>query len=69
MDLEQVFMSFCSFGAGSKEVVPLMDGAKFSRLFRDLKLLDKKLTVTDVDIIFAKAKTYVLWLMLYIHSC
>jgi len=54
--LEQVFISFCSFGAGSKDVVPLMDGAKFGKLFRDLKLLDKKLTSTDVDIIFTRAK-------------
>ena len=54
--LEQVFVSFCSFGAGSKDVVPMMEGAKFGKLFRDLKLLDKKLTATDVDIIFARAK-------------
>ena len=54
--LEEIFMSFCSFGAGSKDVAPLMDGAKFGKLFRDQKLLDKKLTPTDVDIIFTRAK-------------
>lgn len=54
--LEQVFKSFCSFGSGSKDEVPMMDGAKFAKLCRDLKLLDKKLTPTDVDIIFSKCK-------------
>ena len=51
-DLEEVFESFCSFGAGSKDSGPMMDNAKFAKMFRDLKLLDKKLTETDVDIIF-----------------
>ena len=51
-DLEEVFESFCSFGAGSKGSDPMMDNAKFAKMFRDLKLLDKKFTETDVDIIF-----------------
>jgi len=55
-DLEVVFESFCAFGAGKDGSAPQMDGAKFGKLFRDLKLLDKKLTSTDVDIVFAKAK-------------
>lgn len=33
-----------------------MDGAKFAKMTKDLKLLDKNLTSTDVDIIFTKVK-------------
>ena len=32
--------------------LPEMDNAKFAKLFRDLKLYDKKFTSTDTDIIF-----------------
>lgn len=53
--LESVFSSFCSFGGG-KTGNELMDNAKFAKLFRDLKVLDKKLTATDIDIIFSKVK-------------
>ena len=31
-----------------------MDGAKFSKLFKDTKTFDKKFTATDADLIFAK---------------
>ncbi|XP_071509307.1 tubulin polymerization-promoting protein family member 2-like [Diadema antillarum] len=59
-DLQAVFKSFCAFGAG-KDGDALMDNAKFGKLFRDLKLYDKKFTSTDTDIIFSrpevKAKT------------
>lgn len=51
--LETVFKSFCSFGAG-KDGTALMDNAKFAKLFRDLKLFDKKFTATDADIIFSR---------------
>ena len=54
--LEQTFSSFCAFGAGSKDSAALMDGAKFAKLCRDMKLLDKKLTETDIDIIFNRSK-------------
>ena len=54
--LEETFRSFCAFGAGSKDSTALMDGAKFAKLCRDMKLLDKKLTATDVDIIFTRSK-------------
>ena len=54
-DLESVFKSFCAFGAG-KDGIALMDNAKFAKFFRDLKLLDKKVTATDVDITFNKVK-------------
>ena len=33
-----------------------MDGKTFAKLAKDTKLLDKKLTMIDVDIIFAKIK-------------
>lgn len=51
-ELETVFKSFCAFGAGSKGGEALMDNAKFGKLFRDLKVYDKKFTSTDTDIIF-----------------
>jgi hypothetical protein len=55
LSLEDAFREYCSFG--DKDSLPLMmDGAKFAKMCRDCKLLDKKLTATDVDIIFAKAK-------------
>ena len=50
--LKTVFSSFCAFGAGAKDAKPLMDNAKFGKMFRDLKLYDKKFTSTDTDIIF-----------------
>lgn len=60
-ELKTVFKSFCAFGAGSKDAQPEMDNAKFAKLFRDLKLYDKKFTSTDTDIIFnrpeVKSKT------------
>lgn len=51
-ELKTVFKSFCAFGTGSKDAQPEMDNAKFAKLFRDLKLYDKKFTSTDTDIIF-----------------
>lgn len=53
--MEEVFKSFCAFGAG-KDGVALMDNSKFAKLARDLKLLDKKLTATDIDIIFNRTE-------------
>ncbi|KAK2152403.1 hypothetical protein LSH36_330g11062 [Paralvinella palmiformis] len=54
MSLQEVFKSFCTFG--DKSAPPLMDGAKFAKLFRDMKILDKNMTTTDVDIVFSKIK-------------
>ena len=54
--MEDVFRSFCTFGSGLHEDVALMDGAKFGKFCRDTKILDKKLTSTDADIIFAQVK-------------
>lgn len=34
-----------------------IDGKSFSKLAKDTKLLDKKLTSTDIDLIFAKFKS------------
>jgi hypothetical protein len=53
--MEEVFKSFCAFGAG-KEGTALMDNSKFAKLARDLKLLDMKLTATDIDIIFNRTE-------------
>ena len=56
LGLEEAFRQFCSFGDGKLASSLMMDGAKFAKMCRDCKLLDKKLTATDVDIIFAKSK-------------
>jgi hypothetical protein len=55
--MEDIFKSFCAFGADkSAAAAPMMDGAKLAKMCRDLKLLDKNFTATDVDIIFTKVK-------------
>lgn len=55
--MEAVFKSFCAFGAGDKgSAAAMMDGAKLAKMSRDLKLLDKNLTATDIDIMFSKVK-------------
>jgi len=33
-----------------------MDGKTFAKLAKDCKILDKKLTATDIDLVFAKVK-------------
>jgi len=33
-----------------------MEGKAFAKLAKDTKLIDKKLTATDIDLIFAKVK-------------
>jgi len=53
--LEQLFNSFCAFGGG-KETTAEMDNAKFAKLCRDTKMIDKKFTGTDADLIFTKSK-------------
>lgn len=45
--LEEIYLSFASRG--------LINGAKFAKFMRDNKLLNSKLSATDVDLIFAKA--------------
>lgn len=44
------------FGGGAKDSTALMDGPKFGKFCRDMKILDKRVSSTEVDIIFAKAK-------------
>ena len=56
LSMEEVFKSFCAFGSKDAHGAPQMDGAKLAKLARDCKILDKKLTSTDVDIIFSKVK-------------
>ncbi len=46
--LSQIFSSYAPKGE--------MDGRTFAKLTKDTKLQDKKLTSTDVDLIFAKVK-------------
>ena len=47
-------MSFASFAV--RVPVEDLDGAKFSKLCRDAKLLGKRFGAIDVDIVFAKVK-------------
>jgi len=48
-NLTGVFADYCG-----KEKT--MDGKAFAKVAKDCKLIDKKLTATDVDLIFAKVK-------------
>lgn len=48
--LKQVFLSFTQ---NKNE----MDGKTYAKLAKDCKLIDKKLTTTDIDLSFAKVKT------------
>jgi hypothetical protein len=47
--LEEVFLGFTG---GAHE----MDGKTFAKMAKDTKILDKALTATDIDLIFAKVK-------------
>jgi len=47
--LKEVFEGFT---AGAAE----MDGKTFAKMAKDTKILDKALTATDIDLIFAKVK-------------
>lgn len=53
--LERLFVSFCTFGV-AKDAVALMDGTKFAKFCKDMGLIGKNLTATDVDIIFTQSK-------------
>jgi p25-alpha len=53
--LRAVFSSFCSFGAGQSGSAE-MDSAKFVKLSKESSLVDKKLSTTDLDLIFTKSK-------------
>lgn len=47
--VEEVFYSYTA-------KAPEMDGKTLAKLAKDTKILDKKLTSTDIDLIFAKVK-------------
>lgn len=47
--LEEVFKGFSQGG-------PDIDGKTFAKMAKDCKILDKNLTATDIDLIFAKVK-------------
>ncbi|KAJ1552692.1 hypothetical protein HK096_010776 [Nowakowskiella sp. JEL0078] len=64
-ELKNIYESFCSFGStrnnSSGSLMDIngstMDGAKFAKFARDTKIVDgKKITITDIDIIFNKVK-------------
>jgi len=66
--LKHVFKDYCAGQA-------TMDGKSWAKLCKDTKLIDKKLTSTDVDLIFAKSKaktdrriTYDQWLTALGHA-
>lgn len=56
--MEEIFKTFCAFGGDKTLSAPaaMLDGAKFAKMTKDLNLLDKNLSTTDVDIIFTKVK-------------
>jgi hypothetical protein len=58
-DLRKVFVDFASFG--SRQTFTDMDGAKFFKLCKDTRLVNKTFTVIDVDIIFAKVRMRQVW--------
>jgi len=47
----QLQAAFQSYSAGAT-----MEGKQFAKLMKDCKILDKKVTSTDIDLIFAKIK-------------
>jgi hypothetical protein len=71
-DLKEIFFSFAAFGNRrlSKEdgSVVEMDGARFAKLAKDCKLLDKKFTATDVDLTFSKVRQGV-WPIFGLQLC
>jgi hypothetical protein len=50
-----LFIDFASFGAG-RQTLQQMDGRSFAKLCRDCRLIDRALTLIDVDILFTKVK-------------
>jgi len=53
-DLRTAFIAFASFGG--REVAADMDGKGFIKMIRDTGVLGGALTVTEVDLIFAKVR-------------
>ena len=55
--LNQVFEQFATFGVTNKTPGPVtMDNARFAKLCRDTKIIDKSVTMVDVDIFFKKVR-------------
>eukprot|EP01063_Lacrimia_lanifica_P000667 TRINITY_DN1034_c0_g3_i1.p1 TRINITY_DN1034_c0_g3~~TRINITY_DN1034_c0_g3_i1.p1 ORF type:complete len:185 (+),score=79.84 TRINITY_DN1034_c0_g3_i1:59-556(+) len=54
-NLQEVFETFCAFGGGANAKAE-MDNARFAKFCKDSKLVDKKFTSTDCDLIFSKIK-------------
>lgn len=52
--LRKIFTSFASFAV--RVPVDDLDGAKFSKLCRDAKLIGRQFSAIDVDLVFAKVK-------------
>ncbi|CAM9696749.1 unnamed protein product, partial [Phaeothamnion confervicola] len=50
-----VYDDFCSFGAGQGGCLE-MNSAKFTKLAKDCGLVDRRLTTTDLDLIFTRVK-------------
>ena len=54
--LLEKFNAFCSFGSNRAVTASEIDNFKFSKLCKECNIIDKKVTTTDVDIIFNRAK-------------
>lgn len=54
-ELEELFASYCKFG-DKKNSGKEMDNKKFAKCCKDSKLINKKVTSTDADIIFSGTK-------------
>ena len=57
--MEDVFKTFCRIGAvasAKEDPDPQMDNANFVKFCKAMKLLDKKTTETDANIVFAMCK-------------
>eukprot|EP01062_Namystynia_karyoxenos_P027180 TRINITY_DN20943_c0_g1_i1.p1 TRINITY_DN20943_c0_g1~~TRINITY_DN20943_c0_g1_i1.p1 ORF type:complete len:477 (+),score=107.35 TRINITY_DN20943_c0_g1_i1:90-1433(+) len=53
--LEELFNSFCAFGAGQRGSAE-MDCAKFAKFCRDTGIIGRRFTPTDADLVFSKVK-------------
>ncbi|KAJ9468261.1 hypothetical protein DIPPA_16129 [Diplonema papillatum] len=53
--LQELFQSFCNFGAGQRGAYQ-MTNAMFAKFCKDSRVLDRKFTATDADLLFSKIK-------------
>jgi hypothetical protein len=54
--LRRMFDQFCAFGAGQRQEAAGLDNARLAKFAKDSGLLDRRLTRTDVDLIFTRVK-------------